>query len=875
MKRLGLFAFISMVFISVLVFSAPEKTYAAITSNDLATIKGFSDSYTSVGGLSGEHARIFITKFLALADKNYAALKDAPTATLGLLEKNTVTEFIAYLDDIINTSSTPTPVGEGSTGEVDPGIKNSAIQAKILATDQLNAADNRVKLERGEISRDQYNQNLNNSANKTATTLAQTADNQSKDVSLCNLFDGNLAGCMDSLISWVIKHTLLPIATFLLWLSANIFNLGVQLGILNFSSWAPDSLYTAWLVVRQALNVVILFAGLYLGFLYIIGKDDKFAKYIPWVVIYALFVNLSYPISRIPIDVSNVIALNVYAGAVGSDALGGSMGNLVNGSGQSTPGTLIVNRLGLSNMISGVTNKPGNAKDITDTNSTPGALMVTAYVLYAAFILFMISLMLVVRTAILVFLTIASPLLFVDAVVPWLGDAAVKMRKLYFEQLAVAPVFMIMFALTLKFLEVFQSPGGAFKNGIGGNAQVFFNTLMMLVMLHIMYKVTKKIGGEAGNMATNFMGKVGGFGLGVATGGAGLLARGTIGNRAMALRDSTWMRNNRDSFIGKNLYSMSNSLANSSFDARNTQLIGGNLKNVGMGMGEGRKLGFEKAREARDTEKVEELDFKRKFQRNVYDQNGDLLHRKGDVDESMDPQITRYVNRAGGVLLGRPDLRQKLKDSIKSGRGKATSEYQSLEEQERQKFFDSQDQETRDKLLKQDAKLAYSEQKEKIKESERQQDRETNRKMAESQQNLADALTGKATEPVTPLTNPLNVEPPEPQVTSTPTHSETLTPTDMNKDLQTLAAEAAARRAENKKDPAIQTHAERSAGANLDTPAFMRQGVPIKNVDAPRRDTPPPPPPPPPPVAVHPADEPPTTGAAASHPDEDDLKKAA
>ncbi len=402
-----------------------------------------------------------------------------------------------------------------------------------------------------------------------------------------------LAG-WNCLISNIIKITLLEIAGFLVWISANMINYAIQVGILDFKSWAPDTLYPIWIVVRQIVSLFVVFAGLWLGLMYIIGKDETFEKYIPWVVIFALFVNFSYPLVRTAVDISNVVSLNIYASAVGNDAL--------TGTGNSNAGSLIMTNLGLGGLMLSATKESTGISTsmVTSISSIPGALMAVVFVLYAAYIFFMITGIILMRTIALVFIIIASPILFIDSVIPRLGDEAVKLRKIFFEQLAVGPVFMIMLALTLKFLGIF---GGAAKSGSGtADATVveFFNLAMMLIMLHIMLKITKETAGGIGQMATNAMGKVGGFAggaaLGLASGGAGLLARGTMGRAAASIRDSKWVTNNQDGVLGRHAYNMSNSIAKSSFDARNSSYVQTGAKKLGLssGMGTGSKMGYEK-----------------------------------------------------------------------------------------------------------------------------------------------------------------------------------------------------------------------------------------------------------------------------------------
>ncbi|MCF7843983.1 hypothetical protein K9M47_03755 [Candidatus Gracilibacteria bacterium] len=547
------------------------------------------------------------------------------------------------------------------------------------------------------------------SAENSTTNAAQTAkqgaySDPSNDG--CSLDSWSVLGCLNFGFTWLIKTFLLNIAGILVWVSANMLNYAVQVGILDFSKWAPDELYPIWIVIRQIVSLFVVFAGLWLGLMYIIGKDEKFEKYIPWVVIFALFVNFSYPIARTAVDISNVISLNIYASAVGNDAL--------TGTGNNTAGALIMTRLGLDGLALSATKEDAGAKQgmVTSINTTGGALLAVVFILYAAYIFFMVTALLVMRTAALVFLIIASPILFIDSVIPRLGDEAVKLRKIFFEQLAVGPVFMIMLALTLKFLGVFSVAAKAGGAGVNPTIVEFFNITMMLVMLHIMLKVTKATAGSIGEMATNAMGKVGGFAtgaaLGVATGGAGFLARGTMGRAAGALRDSKWMQSKQGGLVGRHMYNMTDSVAKSSFDARNSSYVRTGASKLGLsgGMGAGEKLGYEEIAEQRAKNLTSHLGrvgthqkttYKKGADGNYITDNGNLVvdKRKGTKDDSEEAQAIRreYMNNAGGALFATKQQKLDTRAKMEKADGNANKKILTDEDKERQ------EQEVREAIL--------------------------------------------------------------------------------------------------------------------------------------------------------------------------------
>lgn len=441
-------------------------------------------------------------------------------------------------------------------------------------------------------------------------TLAGASTSEAK----CSILSWSLEGCFVVFI----KTVILNIAGFVLWAAANMLNYAIQVGILNFSQWASVQLYPIWVIVRQIVSLFIIFAGLWLGFMYIINKDKEtgFEKYIPWVVIFALFVNFSYPLTRAVVDVSNIISLNIYASAVGTQAIEAG----ISPTATETAGAIIMSRLGLQGLVTSASKNTvnGGTDTLTGVNTVAGSLLVVAFVLYAAYIFFIVTFLIITRTAALVFLIITSPLLFVDTFIPKLGKYAEQMRGIFWEMLFVGPVFMIMLALTLKFLEVFSAAAKSGTSAGGVDTIVeFFNVFMMLIMLHIMLKVTKAtsgaigqtVAGTMGGLATMAMGGV--AGLGARAGFAGMAGAGrkVIGGTAASLQANPWMA--RDNALSRTAFRMTGAVANSSFDARNTSVVQKTAGRLGMsgGMGTGGKLGYQGVIDARSKDKSMRTNF--------------------------------------------------------------------------------------------------------------------------------------------------------------------------------------------------------------------------------------------------------------------------
>jgi hypothetical protein len=687
MKRLGVFVGILMLSVGLFGgFSHAEKAFA-------------EDTYESISAQVLSDIAATQTKF---------DLKKAE-ATQYAYNYKQMTEVLTNVKDAYNSAVT---AAKNESLSVYPGqIKAIAVASNVLSSEttrintilndehravfsQLSRELNTKSLQYNQLSRG-INQDpdglitkdsssrISNSSANTVTTPIKKGEVSTGD---CTFFKWTLTSCINEGVTWFIKNTFLQVGGFLVWLTANMFNYAVQQGILQFSQWAPSALYPIWTIVRQIISLVIVFVGLYLGFMYVLGKEDKFEKYIPWVIVFGIFVNFSYPFTRALIDISNIVSLNIYASAVGSEALTASFTS------QQTAGALIMNKLGLQGLILSATSG-GNTSILSSVTSIPGALVAVAYVFYAAYIFFQVTAIMVIRTLSLVFITIVSPLLLVDSVLPLLGEKAKELRGIFLNQLLVGPVFMIMLAITLKFLDVFKtinltnagSIGGGVTAGQGGvdTVVVFFNIIMMLGMLHIMIKVTKNVAGKLGEMATNAMGTVSGVGLGLATGGLGFVGRQGIGRLAANAQHKGWVSKDPNSMTGR----IANTLSTSSFDLRNSSVIAGGAGKLGMnkgilgmgGMGGGSasKTSFQAGSDAK-AKKIEVsagARFKTKYERDIYkkDDKGNveydkdglpvLLQKKGDIDKEQVEAREKFMVDKGGSLFLTADQKQKIKDS--------------------------------------------------------------------------------------------------------------------------------------------------------------------------------------------------------------------
>jgi hypothetical protein len=539
-------------------------------------------------------------------DKKYNQFRNDPDVNIDYLEKYSLEAFLQTLNK------------KGSTG-APKDVQDSPVylvsRFKAVSQQLLSFTDSRINQKAGIITSGEK-VTLDNAATQNATTELQNT----VEVAECSVLGENpVTDCLDAGLTWFIKNFLLKLVGFAVWLSANLLNYSMKVGIFEFKTWAPDSLYLLWSAVRQMVSVFVFFAGLWVFFMSVIGRSEDAQKYFAFLILFGLFVNFSYPLTRVAIDISNITSLKIYESTFGPGIITAANGTTdANGA-----GNRIMNSLGLPGLVRSATavgDDPANQFE-KQIRSTPGALAAVVFIGLVAWFLFLISGYIIARTAILVFIMAVCPILFVDIVVPKLGETAAKLRKLFFSQLIVAPVFCIMLALTLKFLEIFNSTAGNAlaggtnvlrDSGSSSNVAVFFNLIMMIIMLHIMMKVTKEASGAVGDSVSKVMGGARGLGIGMATGGvlgaAAFAGRNTIGRASKAALNSEWLGSMRGTKGGEALNALAGWGSKGSFDARRIPLVKtaagiGGLKGMGQGGGEG---GYAKSRDVFEKKVAEE-----------------------------------------------------------------------------------------------------------------------------------------------------------------------------------------------------------------------------------------------------------------------------
>lgn len=660
MRNLGRYAILTLTLVCVLgSVATPHTANATVTSEQIQSLVTEGKETFNKNNLHPYFAEAYVDMVKSVANR----LKNDPEVDSSQLRKYALEGIpgattreqqglIPLLNEIINT-----PEEEGALNWIldnYTGERMSQTEARI-ALAQANYLVTKSIVE-GELAGGVTNASAADTTLSNAyTTAAQNIDTAIKTApKVCKSLVDTFIICLDVGVTWFVKTFLLEFSGFLLWLAANMLNYAMLHGIFNFNTeFASQSIYPIWLIIRKAVALAMFFLVLAVGFMSVIGRSDDFKKALIFFIVFGLFVNFSYSATRDIADISNVISLKMYESALGPVLF-------LKTDDPNTAGAKIVSALGLTKLVTSATAVKTDASAGFDQQiaSTPGALMAVAYVLYAAYFFFTAAFLIIMRAVLLMCIIVASPILLVDVVFPALGERASKLRKIFFSQLILAPVFTIMLTLTLRFLEIFKDKGVT-ANGVltsaaaASSVTIFFNLIVMLAVLHIALKVTKSVAGEIGEFTTKWANRGAQLGGGLAlAGGAigiGMVGRQTIGRGANAFARSETGRNLAKTWGGEKVLQTAENLGKRNYDLRNMSMVQGVAGAAKLkGVGKGTQRSYAQLREERETTIKERAG----QMTNIDDRDAFIARKTSGILGVGTQGAEALANSAPGQLLG-------------------------------------------------------------------------------------------------------------------------------------------------------------------------------------------------------------------------------
>lgn len=403
----------------------------------------------------------------------------------------------------------------------------------------------------------------------------------------------------DTLGFWekvVLRFLDLTLQAFSLFLAfaAFVLELTIQATIVNMrllvegdggSYLGLQSIDVAWRTIRDVANILFVFVLLLISINIILGSwaSGPYNKsLIPKVIIAALLINFSLFFTKLVIDGSNILAYEFYQTA---SSIRGEAKTIF---GIPTTGltTAIMQGLRVTEIVTDDGKLGTGFKTENGSYVLFSTLLGIIAVLVAAFVLLVMSVLLITRFVLFLLLMITSPIAFIGELLPQLRGHSEKWWGTLWAQATFAPVFFVLILIVVVIIndKGFSSGLAALFNAplAGEGAGVYFAKFVAIAlqyaivigMLIAALVAAKQTSGKVGDGLVKWGSKWAGK---AAFGGTAALGSMTLGRMGRAAAESgtfnRWAAGTGvTGLIGKGLVRGGEGLGKASFDVRATAM---------------------------------------------------------------------------------------------------------------------------------------------------------------------------------------------------------------------------------------------------------------------------------------------------------------
>lgn len=374
-------------------------------------------------------------------------------------------------------------------------------------------------------------------------------------------------------------------------------------------------LQSAWVVIRDLINISFIFILLYQAIMLIIGRSNEASKVIVKLVAVALLINFSMFFTRVVIDASNIVATGFYDQIIPA-----------NSNAFTSISTVYTQALGLPSTFSGSLEQLVNEGQTSGDNyiillRNLGAM---TFILISAFVFIAAAIMLLTRYIAILFLMVLSPVAFAGLIIPASQGISKKWWNSLLGQAIFAPVFMILTWVNLTVASnMFQAKSatetlGAIFSQNGGSGSTFENGISALFNFSLIIGLSLAsliIAKKASSMGGNYFSSVNKFIGNTALSTASFAGRNTLGRAASKIADREELRNSNNWFARQG-WRLADKTSRSSLDLRNAPGgIGGQVfGDLGSATGTG---GYRKSVELKAEGKQKEVEARATASRNT------------------------------------------------------------------------------------------------------------------------------------------------------------------------------------------------------------------------------------------------------------------
>ena len=318
-----------------------------------------------------------------------------------------------------------------------------------------------------------------------------------------------------------IGATILDIAGFFAGIAGLLLNLTITylivgMGDLVSGTGIGNGIDTTWAILRDVSNIIFIFGLIYIGFVTILNLETANTKrMLVSIIIAALLINFSLFFSKLIIDVSNVMAVEIYQSFRLEEA--NSVNHGIAGRFMSAMGIGTIYNNDSETLINALT-AGGN---VAFFFAGMVVLLVTAFVFAAGAVL------ITIRFVALILLMIFSPIMFAAMVFPKTQSFAAELWKKLLGYAFFAPAYLFMLFISLQMLNSIKFDGRitgefaeAFANTKLDAFNVVLNFVIAIVFLSASLMVAQKMGIRGGEATVSLGSRIArGTGRGMLRGG--------------------------------------------------------------------------------------------------------------------------------------------------------------------------------------------------------------------------------------------------------------------------------------------------------------------------------------------------------------------
>ncbi len=313
------------------------------------------------------------------------------------------------------------------------------------------------------------------------------------------------SSCVIDGVGWIVCSA----ANFLAGVSDGIYGLVenmLKVPIVNTNTGdSGNGVYNAWTIMRSFANVTFVIVFMIIIFAQLTGmgvSNYGVKKTLPRLVIAAILVNVSFWVSAIAVDISNIAGAGIY------DLLSGvkeSMGIGISSNWGAIITALIAgNGLAVAGgaVVAGAAVATGVA--ISSGGGLALAFLAIPLVLSAVLAVFILAFILIARQALIVILIVVSPLAFVAMLLPNTQKWFTKWRQTLTSLLLMYPVVSLLFGGAQVAGLAILASAGSVSDPIAGGVSIITGQMVMVAPFFFLPSIIKKFsGGNLDSIASN------------------------------------------------------------------------------------------------------------------------------------------------------------------------------------------------------------------------------------------------------------------------------------------------------------------------------------------------------------------------------------